>query len=138
MGIAALTIERGGRTVATELSRLIQQVMDDTGDSQSDIARRAGMSPQAISAYLRGVPLSRLEKDTVLKLVKGLRVDAWTIIRAVAADMTVSDTIAVDPDDLTIEQIEVLARSLPPAERRRMLRILHIALNADDDTPEEG
>lgn len=126
MNSTALTMEAaGGSGVSTALSRLIERVMADTGRSQSDIARRAGLSPQAVSGYLRDIPLSRLEQDTIVKLAKGLGVEPWTVIRAVSEDMGFSDAdTGTDAADPTIKQIETLSRSLPPQERRRVLRVL--------------
>lgn len=130
MASTALMQEVGGQLDVTHLGRLIRQVMDDTGDNQSDIARRAGLSPQAISDYLSGKLLSRLEKDTISKLAAGLRVDPWLVVVAVARDMG-HEPMTVDDTDPTLGQISAIAKSLPPQDRRRLLRLV-ISASEDD------
>jgi transcriptional regulator with XRE-family HTH domain len=75
-----------------DLQRLIAQHCTDTGDSVADLAHRAGLSRQTVSALLhRDDPKGIPSRTTLAKLAAGLDLPTHTVLLA-AADQLGEDS----------------------------------------------
>lgn len=106
-----------------EVRLLIEGVLNATGMTHSELARRCGLSPQAISTYLGPRAMKQMPSpDTVRKLAHGLGVSEADVTVACLKDVGLPNTYEIDVDP-SLAVIVAAAKELDPEARARLARI---------------
>ena len=105
------------------LSDLIRQYQEESGESYREIADRAGLSFQRIAQLAMQTNQSAVRKDTVSKLAKGLRQPLHVVQTAAAVSAGIATPEITEPE--IAETIERM-RKLSPANRAIVSDIVRV------------
>lgn len=115
-------------TTKSHLTALIQDILDEKGWSQRELARRSDLPPATVQKVLAGPGVTPPKPHTLERLAYGLGVSVAVLSRAAAEDTgyVVNSFTADDVDIITAS-----LRELPEDRRREIAALVQAMLRTE-------